>query len=359
MELLSWGRFPRVEGQKPVFLNWRHERPDFRAGGTWLARGMGRSYGDSCLNAGGNVLMARGLDRFVSFDPETGDLRVEAGVALEEILRFALPRGFFLPASPGTCHVTVGGAIANDVHGKNHHVAGTFGCVTDEFTLLRSSGELLRCSRTENAGLFRATVGGLGLTGLILDAKIRLRRVRGPFLNVKTIQFGSLREFLQLSKELGPKYEYSVSWVDGTAHGAQLGRGLFMAGNHSDLTVEEKKEPFVPKFVFPFEAPEWLLNKLTIRAFNELYWRKTVGREVEGVQHYVPFFYPLDAIGEWNRMYGRRGFFQYQCVLPFGDGEEACAELLHRISAYGKGFCGYNLYLKIYKHLVHYNHIYR
>ena len=337
MTVCSWGKYPKVEAAAVKHLSWRHEKIDFDPATSFLAHGMGRSYGDSCLNEGGTLLMTRGLDRFVSFDPETGDLRVEAGVTLEEILRFALPRGYFLPASPGTCHVTVGGAIANDVHGKNHHVAGTFGCVTDEFTLLRSSGEILRCSRTENAGLFRATIGGLGLTGLILDAKIRLRKVRGPFLDVKTIQFGSLREFLQLSKELGPKYEYSVSWVDGTAHGAQLGRGLFMAGNHSDLTVEEKKEPFVPKLVFPCEAPEWLLNRATIRAFNELYWRKTVGRAVEGVQHYVPFFYPLDAIENWNRMYGKRGFFQYQCVLPFGDGEEACAELLRRISAYGKG----------------------
>ena len=337
MIVSSWGRYPKVETADVKRLQWLHEKIDFDPEKRYLAYGMGRSYGDSCLNEGGTLLMTRGLCRFVSFDPETGELHCESGVTLREILAFALPRGFFLPASPGTSQVTVGGAIANDVHGKNHHVAGTFGCVVDGFRLLRSTGETLWCSRTENPALFAATIGGLGLTGLILDVKMRLRKVRGPWLRTETIRFGSLREFLQLSKELAPKYEYSVSWVDGTSSGAQLGRGLFMAGNHADVTVEERKEPFVPKVAFPCEAPEWLLNKLTIRAFNALYWRKTLGERVSGLQHYVPFFYPLDAIEDWNRMYGKRGFFQYQCVLPFGDGEEATAEMLRRISAYGKG----------------------
>lgn len=334
--LNSWGNYPVVEPARIERLAWRDQRPDFNSAGSWLPYGLGRSYGDVCLNGDGVSLLTAALDRVISFDPESGRIRCEGGMTLGDLLKFTLPRAHFLSVLPGTQFVTIGGAIANDVHGKNHHNGGSFGNSVIGFHLLRSSGELLWCSREENRELFAATIGGWGLTGLILDAEIQLRPVAGPWIDTEVFRFHSLRDFLRLSEKLSPRYEYTVAWIDGTSSGAQLGRGLFFAGNHSSTTLYDRPERWRPQLSFPFVAPNSLLNKTTIRAFNSFYWRKTLSDRQASQQHYKPFFFPLDAIDNWNRMYGKRGFFQYQCVVPFDNGEESIREILTRVSDFGK-----------------------
>ena len=303
-----------------------------------LPYGFGRSYGDSCLNQDGVLLDASHLNRFIAFDEAQGILRCEAGVSLAEILDIIVPRGWFIPVSPGTKFVSVGGAIANDVHGKNHHRAGTFGCHVTRFELLRSSGERLICSPQENTELFRATVGGLGLTGLILWAEFRLKPIVSPLIAMQRVQFASLEEFNALSAEADQRYEYTVSWVDILVGGTALCRGLFLGGNHeqapSKLTARSGKK--IPLAV-PFDLPAFTLNPLTVKAFNELYYHAQFAKKVEKVAHYEPFFYPLDAIHHWNRLYGRRGFLQYQFVVPFDHGYDAMRDILARIRRSGEG----------------------
>lgn len=335
---LSWGRALRVP-QTLYFLNDRHADlpPRVRtAGNTCLAFGNGRSYGDSCLNAQGELLMTRGLDRFLNFDPETGLLVCESGVLLADILRLFVPQGWFLPVTPGTRYVTVGGGIANDVHGKNHHVAGTFGMHVERFELLRSDGTRLTCSRADNPGLFAATIGGLGLTGLITWVALRLRRIANPWIDAETVRFRNLDGFFELSDESDRDYEYTVSWIDCSGRGKRLGRGLFMRGNHAPSSaptgLHRNRE-----FTFPFVPPLSLVNPLSLKIFNTLYYHKQLATETRVLQHYEPFFYPLDGILEWNRMYGPKGFFQYQCAIPMASGREATAQLLEAIGRSGLG----------------------
>src|SRR5215469_5918468 len=229
---LSWGCYPRVAPRQVIPVFWRNEMPDLASLETSiLPYGYGRSYGDSCLNEGGVTLDVSHLKRFLAFDEELGLLRCEAGVALGEILELVVPRGWFLPVTPGTKFVSVGGAIANDVHGKNHHRAGTFGCHVTQFELLRSTGERLLCSPEENVDLFRATIAGLGLTGVILWAELQLKRIIGPYIDMQRIRFTSLKEFQQLAEESEQDFEYTVAWVDCFASGAELGRGFFTRGN--------------------------------------------------------------------------------------------------------------------------------
>src|SRR5947207_14804729 len=230
----SWGRYPKVTPAEVQSVFWRSELPniaDFEQ--PVLPYAYGRSYGDSCLNEGGVSLDVSQLRRFISFDEDEGLLCCEAGVSLAEILELIVPRGWFIPVSPGTKFVSVGGAIANDVHGKNHHRAGTFGCHVTRFELLRSNGERFICSPTENRELFAATIGGLGLTGVILWAEFRLKRIVNPFIDMERIQFSSLDEFMQISAEMDQQYEYTVSWVDILIGGRALCRGIFMCGNHN------------------------------------------------------------------------------------------------------------------------------
>lgn len=336
MILHSWGRYPVVEPARIERMVWRDHRPPFASAGAWLAYGLGRSYGDVCLNEDGVSILTHGLDRIISFNEERGIVRCEAGVSLETLIRFALPRGFFPATTPGTQLITIGGAVANDVHGKNHHRVGSFGNTVLGLHLLRSDGTLLWCTPSENSELFSATIGGLGLTGLIIDVELQLRRVRGPWIDAETFRFHTLREFLHLSRELAPRYEYTVAWVDGTSSGAQLGRGLFYAGNHSTTTLYDRPEKRKFHIPFPFDAPDKLLTRSTISIFNSFYWRKTLSDRQASQRHYTNFFYPLDTIEDWNRLYGKRGFFQHQSVIPFENGEETLRELLSRVSHYGK-----------------------
>ncbi len=333
--LTSWGRVLRIEQKVLTFASRFDSLPD-SSSGSLLPYGNGRSYGDSCLNAGGIALKTAALDRFIAFDPATGILRCESGVLLAEILRLVVPQGWFLSVTPGTRFVTVGGAIANDVHGKNHHITGTFGCHVHQFELLRSDGQHLICSRTENFDYFTATIGGLGLTGLITRAEIQLRRISNPWIDLETIRYESVDEFLALCEESDRDYEYTVSWVDCASKGNSLGRGLFMRGNHAPAGVE-RGQYFSKSRTFPFVPPVSMVNALSLKAFNTAYYHKQFRKKTRQLQHYEPFFYPLDGLLEWNRMYGPGGFYQYQCVIPVEYGKEAISELLKEIAQSGMG----------------------
>ncbi|MGW8193455.1 MAG: FAD-binding oxidoreductase [Desulforhopalus sp.] len=327
----SWGRYPRSP-QTPVPLSWRTEQlpvsPDPQK--TLLPFGNGRSYGDVCLNSSGLLLHTRGLDRFIAFDPANGVLRCESGVLLGEILELIVPCGWFLPVVPGTKFVTIGGAIANDIHGKNHHSAGSFGCHVRELELLRSDGQRLRCSATENRDLFAATIGGLGLTGLILSAEIFLKQIDTPVLEVETIRYGQLDDFFDLSAASDKKFEYTVAWIDTMARGRHLGRGHFIRANHAVAGARERSAPRHQASI-PVELPFSLVTRTSARVFNTLYYRKQGRRQRIGLTHYDPFFFPLDRLLYWNRLYGPRGFHQYQCLLPLSSqGRSAVRELLSR-----------------------------
>jgi FAD/FMN-containing dehydrogenase len=328
----SWGRIQAQGNARKLW--WRDEEVLGDAPGTVLAHGMGRSYGDSCLDQGGTLLLTRGLSRFISFDPATGLLACEAGVTLGEILRRFAPLGFFPPVLPGTKHVTVGGAIANDIHGKNHHRAGTFGAHLTRFELARSDGTRLRCSPDENRELFAATIGGLGLTGLVTWAELRLRRVPGEWIRCETVPFANLDAFFELSARSDATHEYTVAWVDSLAQGGALGRGLFFRANPADAPGP-RPHP-VGAFQVPFVLPELALNRLTVKAFNALY-RLAHRRGGERLVHHDPFFFPLDAVGRWNRLYGRRGLVQFQCVLPPARARESVREVLEAAARSGQG----------------------
>lgn len=332
----SWGRYPQTEPRAISSINWRQEglRLDDQAESV-LPFGYGRSYGDSCLNDDGVLLDTTGLNRFIAFDSENGILTCEAGVSLAEILRLIVPQGWFLAATPGTKFITVGGAIANDVHGKNHHSSGTFGCHVLEFELLRSDGERLRCSPSENVGYYRATIGGLGLTGVITWASFKLRKIPTGFIKSISIQFRNLQEFFALSEEYD-HLPYNVSWADCLMTGKNMGRGLFGAGDFFDPPLGTKPLKDGPRIRFPFEMPVSLVNGLTTRIFNELYYHKQIKRYKEGVSHYNSFFYPLDAVEDWPHAYGRRGFLQYQFVIPYEESYEPLEQIFKRIVESGE-----------------------
>jgi len=337
--LYSWGRYPD-RPQTAASCSWRSEVParlrQIAADhGSTLAYGNGRSYGDSCLAASDQVLHMRSLDRFIQTDWQRGIVIAEAGVTLGEILAIAIPQGWFLPVTPGTQFATLGGAIANDVHGKNHHLRGTFGNHVRHFGLLRHDQELLTCSASENVELFAATIGGLGLTGVITWAEIQLMPIQSSQIDSTLVRFNSLSEFFSLSAELDHQHEYSVAWIDCLAKGANTGRGVFIVGDHArygTLEVCERSKKQVP-----LTPPVSLINNLSLHAFNEAYWRVHPIQRTRKRVSYDPFFYPLDSILHWNRIYGRKGFQQYQCVIPDIDAEKAMQELLVAIADSGQG----------------------
>jgi FAD/FMN-containing dehydrogenase len=342
--LSGWGRFP-VE-------TCRLFRPEKRASvgailssgqeHSYIARGLGRSYGDASLNQNSGVIGFERLNRLIAFDPETGVLDCEAGVSLAEILDCFLPRGFFLPVTPGTKFVTLGGAIAQDVHGKNHHRVGTISSFILDFRLLTASGDLLTCSPDHHRDVFWATVGGGGLTGLILSARIRLRRVETAYLLVDYLKVAHLDDAIAAMAESDHLYEFSVAWIDCLARGSALGRSVLMRANpalRSDLP-REYAEPLSPRKRFPnslpFDFPSGLLNPFSVRAFNALFYgaHRTVSDRLVDVES---FFYPLDFIHHWNRMYGGRGFVQYQLVFPLETSAAGLTEVLQRVSESGRG----------------------
>jgi FAD/FMN-containing dehydrogenase len=322
----SWGRYPRTK-QKVDQLFWPSDFPvNDTSNSSQLPVGEGRSYGDVCLNDKNVVLLARGLNRLLAFDSQTGILRCESGVTLAEILDLFVPRGWFLPVTPGTKFVTVGGAIANDVHGKNHHLAGTFGRHVLRFGLSRSDGTQMECSPAQNAELYSATIGGLGLTGLISWAEIQLKAIVSRKIKYQGVQFNGLEEFMALS-EANSHCEYTVSWLDSTARGDDALRGIFMIGDH-DGNLEPRNGSSGAKFTVPIDLPSFALNRSTVGAFNTLYFHKQFRKRVATLVDYEPFFYPLDVALHWNRMYGKDGLLQFQCVVPTSGGLQAITEML-------------------------------
>lgn len=334
-DALSWGRVIR-RTQQVAFPGFREELPQLLSGsGTVLPVGLRRSYGDSVMNSEGRTISMAGLDRFMALDTATGILRAEAGVTLGEIMRRVVPHGFFAPVTPGTRFVTVGGAIANDVHGKNHHRAGTFGRHVLSFGLLRHEGEAITATAEDCDGLFGATIGGLGLTGLIEWAEIKLQRIRSSFLDVEIVPYGNLSEFWDIADASNTSHEHTVAWIDCTTGGSRAGRGIFSRANWSSegglVPHDDKKRLNVP-----MDAPNGLLNRVTVGAFNQLYHAAQRRKAGSLRQHYSQFFHPLDGIANWNRLYGRRGFWQYQCVIPKQSMKDAVAALLGAIIASGQ-----------------------
>ncbi|MGI9336521.1 MAG: FAD-binding oxidoreductase [Gammaproteobacteria bacterium] len=331
----SWGMVPRAGSQSHAVRVTRRGAPlpvprDREQ--TCLPFGNGRSYGDVCLNDGGMLLDARGLDRFISFDREAGLLRCEAGVLLGEILSLVMPHGFVLPTTPGTQFVTVGGAIANDVHGKNHHRAGSFGCHVRALELARSDGTRLRCSTSENPQWFAATIGGLGLTGLIVWAEIALQRVASPAFEVDTVPCPDLSSLIECSRRSEADYEHTVGWLDCLARGARLGRGFVMRANHASTPARAHFERAAKPLGMPFTPPLSLVNGATLKALNSLYFHAVRWRSKRRTMAYDEFCYPLDGIRNWNRMYGPHGFVQYQCAVPHAGAEHTLAEMLEKIA---------------------------
>lgn len=333
----SWGGVPQVVHRDIREIRWRTDIPTLcEIEAPMLPFGYGRSYGDSCLNAGGTLLDVTPMNRFIAFDTEKGVIRCEAGVSLEQVIDLIVPHGWYIPVSPGTKYVSIGGAIANDVHGKNHHVAGTFGCHVTQFELLRSDGERLLCSPDENREWYEATIGGLGLTGLIVWAEFTLKRIPTAFIDMESIQFHSVDEFFALSEE-SSHIPYSVAWVDCLATGKNFGRGLFGRGDFYDPPLGSEREPGKTRpLPVLFEFPSFTVNKLTTRIFNEVYFNKQMKKHVRSVTHYNPFFYPLDVATDWYRIYGRKGFLQYQFVIPYKETTEPIKTILRRIAESGE-----------------------
>jgi FAD/FMN-containing dehydrogenase len=324
----SWGRYPKLQ-QQIVPLNWTDEFPrKIPAGKSALPAGMARSYGDVGLNADNALLLTTGLDRILAFNRESGLVRCEAGVTLADLLEFCVPRGWLPPVVPGTKFVTIGGAIANDIHGKNHHVAGTFGNHVTAFEILRSDGTRAVCTPTQNQDMFAATIGGMGLTGLIAWADIQLRPIVSPKIAYTGTKFHGLTEFLSLSK--ASKAEYTVAWLDTVATGSNWARGIFMEGDHSAASdpLTTGKPARLP---FPIDLPDAALNRTTVGLFNFAFYNKQLGRRVKSLVHYDPYFFPLDGIHNWNRMYGKAGLLQFQCVVP----AEAMPAIVKVVSAAG------------------------
>ena len=341
MELHGWGRYPRMTAACA--------RPERRAdvvaaladrdGEPVLAHGLGRSYGDAALLEHGRVVLTRRLDRLLDFDAATGWLRCEAGVSIEDLIDTFLPRGWFPAVVPGTQFVTVGGAIANDIHGKNHHVDGTFCDHVRAMEILTASGEIVRT--TPGEPLFDTTVGGLGLTGLILTAEIRLAPVAGPYVETESVRVENLDHFFEVSAD-SAAFTHTVSWIDCITSGKALGRGIFMRGRYADASAApsasalgKAAEVLSPLLDVPLDGPPWLMNGLTMRAFNEAYFRKQPKGMTAATAHYEPFFFPLDFVRNWNRIYGRRGFLQYQLVVPPDPDHSAVRAVLEEITRAG------------------------
>ena len=329
----SWGRLGSWE-HDVIALSDRHQiARQMISNCSGIAYGMGRSYGDVCLNPGGVLWNTTGLNKFISFDEHSGKLICEAGVLLRDIQSLFIPRGWILPVTPGTQLITVGGAIANDVHGKNHHVLGSFGHHVQWLKLMRTDGSSIECGPNLQSEWFAATVGGLGLTGIITEVEIQLRRVAGSWLNTETLPYANLKEFFQLADDSEASWEHTVSWIDCITGGG--GRGLFMRGNPVDIGL--RSEPRNRERTMPFVPPVSLVNQLSLRAFNAAYFNLKKWQTANSISHYKPFFYPLDNLHEWNRMYGPKGFYQYQSVVPRDVGSDAIQAMLKEIARFGNG----------------------
>jgi FAD/FMN-containing dehydrogenase len=331
-KLWGWGRLP-APGREVLGEDLERLTRD-----AVLSRGLGRSYGDSSLPPPGRVEVAgtRLADRFLQFDPNTGVLRAEAGLSLNEILRVLFPRGWFPPVTPGTTFVTLGGMVASDVHGKNHHCDGTFGDHVRALKMRVADGRVLECSPEQHSDLFWATVGGMGLTGHILEVEVTMKNVPSPWIWMQSERIPNIDTFIERLKQTAASWPMTMGWIDCLSRGSAMGRGILMAGRWA--TPQEAPARFpVPKrrLTVPFVLPQFVLNGFTMRMFNEVYYRKHWRRRTEGVVHPEPFFWPLDAIRQWNRGYGPRGFTQYQCVVPHAPDNGPTRRVLELLTALG------------------------
>ena len=337
--LAGWGRLPVADAPQSRPTTTDELKAAWAVPGLRISRGLGRAYGDAALPAAdGFALSALGMSRMVSFDEATGVLVAESGVSLAEIVETFLPRGWFLPVVPGTKFVTLGGAVAADIHGKNHHVDGTFGIHVAWLDLLLPTGGSLRCSPGQEAAVFRATIGGMGLTGHIERVAIRLRRVPSAWCKVRTLRGRDLAHTLELLAANDGSYRHTVAWMDCVAVGDRLGRGVVMLGNEATPSELPPKAAAAPhrlppkaKLAVPFDLPECALGPLTVGAFNACYYG--LAKDAEQLVDFEKFFFPLDAIRDWNRIYGRRGFAQFQAYFPDATAEaglRACLDAIGR-----------------------------
>ena len=341
-KISDWGNYPVIEAEVGGFDTADQLRKKLETPGPVIAYGNGRSYGDASLQE--NILLTRRFNKFLSFDESTGELCCQAGVLLSEILDVFVPRGWFLPVTPGTKLITIGGAIAADIHGKNHHVDGSFGQHVRSMDIMRNDGSVISCSPEENAEFFKITVGGMGLSGVILNATFRLRKIETAFIREESARAANLDEIMD-AFEASSDWTYSVAWIDCLAKGDSLGRSIMMRGEHAKagelLDPARKNDPLnVSRGIqldVPMQFPNCALNRWTMKAFNIAYYNKCRPGTHSSIVNYNSFFYPLDAIGNWNRIYGKRGFTQYQFVIPKAAGREGMRKILKRISDSGLG----------------------
>lgn len=332
MEIAGWGRYPRISARVSGFesRDALAHRLD-RISKPCIARGLGRSYGDSSLAP--DIIDVTRHDHFLAFDREQGRLHCGAGAALTAILELVVPHGWFLPVTPGTGRVTVGGAISSDVHGKNHHVDGAFSDHVGSFSLMAADGSIQTCAPGENAGLFRAAAGGMGLCGVILDVRLKLRPVLSSFVEQRILKTPDLDQTLACLDEYA-RATYVVAWIDANKRGPGRGRSLVMVAEHAaEGSLESHRKP---TFGVPLDMPSLTLNRPLLALFNALYYARFRGDTNRQRVHYTPFFYPLDRIGRWNRLYGRPGLLQHQSVVPHESGAQALAELLDCVAASGE-----------------------
>jgi len=332
MKLTGWGRYPCIETTGASFETTDQLAALLKKNGDLIAYGMGRSYGDSALNK--RVVFSKRFNKIINFNPENGWLTCEGGISLEEILRIFMPRGWFLFTTPGTRLITVGGAIASDVHGKNHHTAGCFSECVESFTIMLADGEIRHCSRKENSNIFHATCGGMGLTGIILTAVIKLQKIKSAYIRETVKRCRNLEEIFACFED-HKQTTYSVAWIDCLVSGSHMGRSVFMGGEHAEtgsLEVELKQPLTVP-----FDFPAFCLNRYSTRIFNRFYYHARPSFVEKRLVSFDPFFYPLDGIRNWNRIYGRGGFTQYQLVLPKTASYDGLHVILNRIAKAGLG----------------------
>ena len=330
--LSGWGRL-FVKGRE-----WVTEDLERATVGASLSRGLGRSYGDSSLpaNPDDKVVATPLANRILAFDSATGGLRAEAGLSLAELNRLFVPRGFFSPVTPGTKFVTLGGMVASDVHGKNHHREGCFGAHVRRLKMRLADDSLIECSPSEHEDLFYGTVGGMGLLGHILEVEFTLHRIPTPWLYTESERVDDIGEFLAALGRAAPAFPMTMGWIDCLSRGRRMGRGILMAGRWATASEAPNKMPLEPKrHTFPVELPNWALNPLTAGLFNSAYYHRHLRRRASGLTAPDPFFYPLDAILHWNRAYGPRGFTQYQCVLPRAGGPESVREFMTLLTKLG------------------------
>ena len=334
-EIANWGNYPSMQSDEQLFSYVSDAQQFIKTSDHFIPRGNGRCYGDASLGA--HTLNTTRFDKILSFDVAGGIFECQSGITLDHILEVIVPKGWFLPVTPGTKFITIGGAVASDVHGKNHHVDGCFSRHVDEMDILLADGRLATCSRTAESDLFEATCGGMGLTGLITRVRFRLKKIETSFIRQRQVKAANLEEILRLFDEY-KDCTYSVAWIDCFKKGKGFGRSILMLGEHatfSDLSDRQKRQPLrltkQLQVTFPFNLPSWVLNSFTIKAFNFLFYGKNLKKEIDNVINYEPFFYPLDTIQHWNRGYGKKGFIQYQFVVPM-EGRQGLISILQKIS---------------------------